>query len=326
MYFYNSDIKSTVPIVMKKTISFLKKYTFCFFLGLAYLCANAQQQPQYTQYMYNTLTINPAYTGSLEGIDALLQYRSQWVGIEGAPETQAFTIHSPFFKNRVGLGLSVINERIGPADEFYADANFSYHIPVGYKSTVSLGLKAGLHMLNTDWSRGRFYHQQDVLLNTNIHNRAKPAIGAGIYYYTDNWYLGASLPNLVKSNYYDDIQETMVSTRHHYYFMGGCVFRLSESILFKPAFLIKAVTGAPVIGDVSANFLLEQKLTLGASYRWDDSVSALAGFQISKSLFVGYSYDYSVTELNKYNNGSHEIILRFILLPKTSRIKSPRFF
>ena len=133
-------------------------------------------------------------------------------------------------------------------------------------------------------------------------------------------------PTFCGTNYYDDIQETIVSDRLHYYVMGGYVFDLSQSIMFKPAFLGKIVSGAPITADISANFLLQEKLTLGFSYRWDDAISALAGFQITKQLFAGYSYDYSVTELNKYNDGSHELILRFQLQPKTKRIKSPRFF
>ncbi len=286
----------------------------------------AQQDPQYTQYMYNTLTVNPGYTGSTEGIDAVLLHRSQWIGIDGAPRTQAFTIHSPIWNDKVGLGLSAINDRIGPADEFYIDGNFSYTLYSGVQGRLAFGLKAGARVLNIDWSRGRFYQEGDPLLNNNINNRIAANIGSGMYYYTDKWYAGVSIPNFIKDNYYDDIQETVVSDRLHYYIMGGYVFDLSESIKFKPAVLGKIVTGSPVTVDGSANFLFQEKFTLGAGYRWDDAVSALAGFQITKEFFLGYSYDYSTTELSKYNDGSHEIILRYQLMPKTSRIKSPRFF
>lgn len=286
----------------------------------------AQQDPQYTQYMYNTLTVNPGYTGSTGGIDAVLLHRSQWIGIDGAPRTQAFSVHSPVWNDKVGLGLSAINDRIGPADEFYIDGNFSYTLYLGEESRLAFGLKAGARVLNIDWSRGRYYQEGDPLLNTNINNRLAATIGSGIYYYTDKWYAGASIPNFIKDNYYDDIQETVVSDRLHYYVMGGYVFDLSDSVKFKPAVLGKIVTGSPITVDGSANFLFQEKFTLGAAYRWDDAVSALAGFQVTKELFLGYSYDYSTTELSKYNDGSHEFILRFQLMPKTARIKSPRFF
>lgn len=309
---------------MKVITKILKRY-FLICTVLITISTQAQQEPQYTQYMYNTLTINPGYTGSVGYLEAALLHRSQWVGIDGAPRTQAFTLHSPI-SNKVGLGFSAVNDALGPANQLYIDGNFSYTIDVGYESKIAFGLKAGAKVLNVDWSKGIFLQQGDALLNTNINDRIAPSIGAGVYYYTDRWYAGFSVPNFIRSDYYDDIEEATVSDRLHYYVMGGYVFDISDGLKFKPAVLGKIVSGAPVTVDVSANFLIQEKVTLGASYRYDDSVSALAGFQISRSLFAGYSYDYSVTELNKYNDGSHEIILRFQLMPKSSRIKSPRFF
>jgi len=297
---------------------------FCLFIAVG--AAYAQQDPQYTQYMYNTLVVNPGYTGSTGNLEANLLHRTQWVGIDGAPQTQAFSIHAPVFNEKIGLGLSAVNDKIGPANEVYVDANFSYSIDMGLESKIAFGLKAGARVLDIDWSKGRYYQEGDPLLNTNINNKINPAIGAGIYYYTDTYYAGVSVPNFLRADYYDDIQEATVSDRLHYYVIGGYVFNLSDNLKFKPAVLGKIVSGAPITVDVSANFLLYEKLTLGASYRYDDSVSALAGFQITRGIFVGYSYDYSVTELNKYNDGSHEFVLKFQLVPKSTRIKSPRFF
>lgn len=230
------------------------------------------------------------------------------------------------FNEKIGLGLSAVNDKLGPANEVYVDANFSYTINVGYESKIAFGLKAGARVLDIDWSKGRYYQEGDPLLNTNINGKITPALGAGIYYYTDKFYAGVSVPSFIRSDYYDDIQESTVSDRLHYYVMGGYVFDVSDNLKFKPAVLGKIVSGAPITVDVSANFLLYEKLTLGASYRYDDSVSALAGFQITRGIFVGYAYDYSVTELNKYNDGSHEFVLKFQLVPKSTRIKSPRFF
>src|SRR5690606_15395439 len=191
---------------------------------------------------------------------------------------------------------------------------------------LAFGLKAGANILNIDWSKGRAYHEGDPLLNTNINNEITPMVGAGLYYYTDKWYAGLSVPNLIRSNQYDDVLETNMSDRLHYYVIGGYVFTISDNLKFKPAVLGKIVSGAPVTIDASANFLLYERLTLGAAYRWDDAVSGLAGFQVHRNIWVGYSYDYSTTELTKYNDGSHEIILRFQLVPKAARLKSPRFF
>ncbi|RZJ70789.1 MAG: type IX secretion system membrane protein PorP/SprF [Flavobacterium sp.] len=310
---------------MKIISTTVKQYVLLLFM-LSAISARAQQDPQYTQYMYNTLTVNPGYTGSAGMLEGTLQHRSQWVGIDGAPRTQAFTIHTPLANERIGLGLSAVNDRLGPADEFHVDANFSYTIPIGYESNLAFGLKAGARILNIDWARGIYEQEGDPYLNNNINNKTTPTIGAGIYYYTEKWYAGVSVPNFIRGEYYDDIRESAVADRLHYYVMGGYVFDLSDDLKFKPAVLGKIVSGAPVTVDVSANFMLQEVVTLGASYRYDDSVSALVGFQLTAGIFAGYSYDYSTTALNKYNNGSHEIILRFRLVPRSARIKSPRFF
>jgi type IX secretion system PorP/SprF family membrane protein len=312
---------------MKSIVAFTNKYLVILLL-LCGVFAVAQQDPQYTQYMYNTLVINPGYTGSVGGVEANLLHRSQWIGIDGAPRTQSFSIHSPYSVKRdnIGVGLSVVNDRIGPSDEIYVDGNFSYTLLTGIEGKLSFGLKAGARVLNTNWARGRYYQDGDPLLNTNINNKIAPAIGAGIYYYTNNWYAGISVPNFVRTNIYDDVQESIVSDRLHYYLIAGYVFNLTDNLKFKPALMGKIVSGAPITVDASANFLLQETVTLGAAYRFNDAVSVLAGVQVTENIFVAYSYDYSVTELNKYNNGSHEFMIRFQLLPKSNRIKSPRFF
>ncbi|MFL9844819.1 PorP/SprF family type IX secretion system membrane protein [Flavobacterium rhizosphaerae] len=306
------------------------KKNYYFVAVILFVCATAfaQQEPQYTQYMYNTLTVNPGYAGSPGYMQAVLLHRSQWVGIDGAPRTQSFSFQAPLHdaNDRMGLGFSAVNDKLGPADEVYVDGNFSYALPVGKAAKLAFGLKAGARMLSVDWARGQYYQQGDPLLNNNINNKIAPTVGAGLYYYTDTYYAGIAIPNFIRNNYYDDVAEAVNQERMHYYIMGGYVFDLNENLKFKPAVLGKVVNGAPITVDVSANFLLHELVTLGASYRWDDSVSALAGFQITRNLFLGYAFDYSVTALNKYNNGSHEFILTYSFMPPPIRIKSPRFF
>ena len=275
-----------------------KNLKSCFVLLMLMLTKEviAQQDPHYTQYMFNTMSINPAYAGSTGSLQALLLYRSQWVGVDGAPETQNFSMHSPLRNEKMGLGLNIVNDKLGPSSEVFADANFSYTIQTGYYTKLAFGVKGGARVLNVDWSKGRFYDPEDVLLNNNIDSRIMPSLGAGAYWYSDRWYIGASIPNFIRSDYYDDIQEAVLSNRLHYFIMGGYVFDINRNLKLKPAFLVKAVSGAPVSVDVSASFLLQEFLNLGAAYRWNDSVSLLAGFQISRSLFVGYSYDYTTTD------------------------------
>lgn len=303
----------------------LYNFTLLFFVFAAQI-AVAQQDPGYTQYMYNTLTVNPAYAGSTGNLEVALLHRSQWVGIDGAPTTQSLGVHAPLRNEQIGLGLSVVNDNLGPSNEVYVDGNFSYTIPLGVETQLAFGIKGGARMLNIDWSKGRYYNQTDNLLNNNVNNKISPSVGAGAFLYTDKWYVGLSAPNFIKGDYYDDVRETIDLERVHYFLTAGYVFDLTDDIKFKPAFLARGVAGAPLVFDVSANFLFSEKFMLGASYRHDDSVTALAGIQVWQDFFVGYSYDYTTTDLNKYNDGSHEIVLRFQLSKKSGRIKSQRFF
>jgi type IX secretion system PorP/SprF family membrane protein len=285
----------------------------------------AQQDPQYTQYMYNTMSVNPAYAGQRETLSVTALYRAQWVGLEGAPRTITLGAHTPLRNERIGLGLSVISDQLGPATETFVDANVSYTIPMNAAQTTkfSFGVKAGFHMLDTDWSKGQFQYpdsafQDDLSLFS-------PTIGAGAYIHSDKWYFGLAVPNFIETDHYDDFQESTATEQMHFYAIGGYVFNLSESLKLKPAFLVKAVSGAPLIADVSANALIKDKFTLGVAWRWDDAISALAGFQISDSVYIGYAYDLTTTGIRNYSNGSHEIMLRFEV-QKLGKILSPRFF
>ena len=287
---------------------------------------NAQQDPQYTHYMYNTLSVNPAYAGQRETLSIVGLHRSQWVGIDGAPETQTLSIHSPLSNERIGLGLNFVSDALGPARETFVDANFSYTIPLNENDLkLSFGVKGGFHMLDTDWSKGRF-QDPDVVFNNNL-NLISPSIGAGLYMHTRKWYFGLAVPNFLKTEHYDDFQESLATERMHFYAIGGYVLNLSETLEMKPAFLVKGVSGAPIIADMSYNFWYKKKLTAGVAFRWDDliSVSTLVGFQVTPGMFIGYGYDLSTTGLNNYNSGSHEITLRFEV-KRLGRIISPRFF
>ena len=307
-----------------KRISSITAGFFLMTIGLLSNDSHAQQDPQYTQYMYNTMSVNPGYAGQREVLSISGLHRAQWVGVDGAPRTQSLVIHSPLRNEKIGLGLSVVNDALGPSNETFVDANFSYTIRVNdYDTKLSFGLKGGFHILETNWSEGVFQNpdaafQQDLSLFS-------PVIGAGLYLHSEKWYLGAAVPNFITTKHYDDFQESVAKERMHYYFIGGVVFDAGRNLKLKPAFLVKAVPGAPVIADISANALISQKLTLGVAYRWDDSFSGLAGFQLSDSLFIGYAYDLTATELSNYNSGTHEIMLRFELQP-LGRLLSPRFF
>ncbi|AXT55812.1 type IX secretion system membrane protein PorP/SprF [Aquimarina sp. AD1] len=298
----------------------------------------AQQDAQYTQYMYNTISVNPAYAGSRGVMSIMGLHRSQWVGLDGAPRTQTLTLNTPIGdNNRVGLGLSIVNDEIGPTDETYFDIDFSYTIPTSDTGKLSFGIKAGGHLLNVDFDRLSQFDTGDPLFNNgNIDNKFSPNVGAGIYYHTDKFYLGLSAPNLLETDHFDESaaidsngnSSFIAEERINYYLIAGHVFDLSDTVKFKPAILSKLVFGAPLQVDLSANFLLYDKLTLGVGYRWSAAFSAMAGFQVSDSLMIGFAYDKESTELGRtqFNDGSYEVMLRFELFRKYNRMLTPRFF
>ncbi|TYA71345.1 PorP/SprF family type IX secretion system membrane protein [Seonamhaeicola marinus] len=294
-------------------------------LGLLLALASyGQQDPQFTDYMFNTLTVNSAYAGSRGHLSVTGLHRTQWVGLDGAPETQTFSIESPVGKN-VGLGFSIVNDKVGPSNEFFFDANFSYTVHLNNDSRLSFGIKGGGRMLDVDFTP-EYQQQQGEAIFQDINNKFLATIGAGIYWHNEDTYVGLSVPNFLTDNHYDEIQDAIAAERLHYFFIAGKVFDLSPTVKFKPAFLGKFVVGAPVIADVSANFLFNETLRLGVAYRWDDSVSGLVGLQLGPKLMVGYAYDYTTTELQNFNTGTHEIMLRFELKSKEKQLKSPRFF
>lgn len=302
---------------------FLKLITlFLLFSGGRLL---AQQLPQYTQYMYNTSTINPAYVNENNRLDATLSYRAQWVGIDGAPETKALTV-SGIINNRMGLGINLFKDNIGPSAEFNSNAVFSYYLNLTKKVKMSLGINAGVDFFEVDYSKGSYYDQDDELFGYDDYFNALPAVGAGIYVFNDNWYVGFSVPNLLlnKSNVVGD--KNLIHRDSHMYFIGGYVIDINASTKLKPSILVKTIENAPVTIDASLNVLFMNKFTLGVSYRVEDSYSALAGFQISKNFFMGYSYDYSISDLGDYNQGSHEIVLKYLMPRWGPNARSPRFF
>ncbi len=286
---------------------------------------HAQQESQYTQYMYNTMSINPAYAGSRGSLSILALYRAQWVGLDGAPKTMNFSANSPIGVRGVGVGLGFMSDEIGPSTQSEITADFSYTLQLNERGVkLAFGLKGGISLLNVDPNKLTIYNPNDYDLR--LSNFSAPIFGLGVFMYGRNWYVGLSTPNFLETEYYDDVQVSTASAKAHFYLTGGYVFDISPNFKLKPAALVKATSGAPVSLDVTINALLMNKLTLGAAYRFDAAVSALAGFQISPNIMVGYAYDYTTTNLGHYNSGSHEIFLRFELGTRSKPKVNPRFF
>ncbi len=286
----------------------------------------AQQDSQYTNYMYNTINVNPAYAGSRGVMSIFGMHRTQWVGLDGAPVTNVASINTPINNSKFGMGISFVNDRIGPSDENAISADISYTIQTSETYKLSFGVKGTANLLNVDYTKLNRYDLTDPQFQNNIDNKFSPNIGAGIYFHSDKLYAGLSVPNFLETEHFDDNVAATAKERMHYYLIGGYVFDLSDNIKFKPAFLTKLVTGAPLQLDLTANFMFNEKFVLGAAWRWDAAVSGLAGFQVNENWMIGYAYDAETTKLSNYNSGSHEIFLRYEFKGKTEKVVSPRFF
>lgn len=285
----------------------------------------AQQDPQFTQYMYNASMINPAYASSKDHMSIFGMYRTQWVGLDGAPKTANLSMTTPLGDKGLGMGVHLSNDRIGAMDENTIAVDLAYTINLNYDYKLAIGIKGTGDFLNVDYNRLDIYDPSDPNIQENI-NKFTPNVGAGIMLFSDKSYVGISVPSLLTNYRYNQDDIATMKQRMTLYLTGGYVFDLSDDVLFKPAAMVKATSGAPLQVDLSANFMFMKKLTVGAAYRWDASVSGLVGFQISDSMMVGYSYDADTTNLGKYNSGSHEIFLQFDLFSKIRRVNAPRFF
>tara|TARA_B110000977_G_scaffold48011_1_gene65248 strand:+ start:479 stop:1393 length:915 start_codon:yes stop_codon:yes gene_type:complete len=304
----------------------MKKLTLLVLL-LVVLCAeyaSAQQDPQYTQYMYNMNVINPAYAGSKEGLSVTALYRNQWSGFDGAPVTFTFSAHSPI-SDKIGLGLSAIKDELGPVSETNVFADFSYTLQVGASLKLALGLKAGVSFHDVGLVDLALQDPGDPFFSQDINN-TYPNIGAGAFLYGDKFYVGLSVPNLLTSVHLDENGIMYGSESNHFFGTAGYVFQVSENFKLKPSVMVKTSFDSPISYDANINALFFEKFELGASYRVDDSFSGLVGFQATPNIRIGYAYDNVTSEIKTVADASHEVILTFDLFFKKRTMRSPRYF
>ncbi|MFD0977739.1 PorP/SprF family type IX secretion system membrane protein [Salinimicrobium gaetbulicola] len=305
------------------------KFLFVVSIALLSFEGNAQQDPHFTQYMYNMSVVNPAYALDQEGLLRTgLIYRNQWAGMEGAPETINVFAQTPLSK-RVELGVTIVHDEIGDIEkENNITANFAYVLPVTETAKLSLGIKGGVNFFDADLT-SLSTPQQGTDPAMRDMNEAFPVFGVGAYWFEDNYYIGLSAPNLLTSKHIEE-NEGLVGIGEenvHFYLTGGYVFDINEDFKVKPAFMLRGVQDAPLSLDVTANVLLYNRLEAGVAYRLDDAVSGLVNFRVTPDLRVGYAYDYTTSVLGDYNDGSHEIMILFDLdILSRGYNKSPRFF
>jgi type IX secretion system PorP/SprF family membrane protein len=287
----------------------------------------AQQAPMYTHYMNNTLSVNPAYAGSRDALTLTALYRSQWVGFKGAPVTQTFTMHTPLSNEHVGIGLSVLNDKIGPSNNTSVFLDYAYRFKLTEKSKLAFGLSAGVNIYNANLSTLQLDQQIDPSFQNDVNNHVTPNFGFGVYYSRERFYAGISVPGLLQNSYLANGKDLTGKEQRHYFFIAGTMLTISENLAFKPTTLIKVTNGSPVQADLTASFIVLKRLLVGVMYRTGDSFGGLAGFDITDQLHLGYSYDWSYgLQTGTYNQGSHELMLRYDILFNKKQIHSPRNF
>ena len=287
---------------------------------------SAQQDPLFSQYMFNTLAVNPGYAGSADVFTIMALSRHQWVGFNGAPSTQTLVAHTPIAKEHMALGLSVLNDKVGPTRQTGVYADYAYRIRTGKNSRLAFGLKGGANLYQADLASLSTVDPDAA--NANVRGKALPNFGFGLFWHSKRHYIGLSAPKLLQ-NEIDAVQATGIVTAaevRHYFLLGGIVIDLDRSTKFKPSFMVRMVQGAPLSIDLNANFLFRERIWLGAMYRVGNSFGVLGQYQVNDQFRIGYAFDLTTTKLGAYNAGTHEIMLNYDLRFFTGRTVSPRFF
>lgn len=301
------------------------RHIACIALLMA-LQARAQQDPLFSQYMFNTLAVNPAYAGSADVFTVMALSRHQWVGFAGAPATQTVLAHTPLPKENMALGLSLLNDKVGPTRQTGAYIDYAYRIRTGPSSRLALGLKGGVNLYQADLAA--LTSVDPDAANVNITGKALPNFGFGLFWHTPRAYFGASTPKLLENDI-DAVNQAGIVTAsevRHFFLLGGYVLDLDRSVKFKPSFMVRAVSGAPLSIDLNANFLFRERIWLGAMYRVGNSIGVLGQYQVNDQFRIGYAFDLTTTRIGAYNAGTHEIMLNYDLRFFTGRTVSPRYF
>ncbi|MDO9001808.1 MAG: type IX secretion system membrane protein PorP/SprF [Bacteroidota bacterium] len=296
--------------------------------------SKAQYDALFTQYMFNEMFINPAYAGSKEAMSATLLHRQQWVNFPGRPVTTSFSLHGPLMQNKMGLGLSVLNETIGVLNRNLVYASYAYRMKTGDKGHLAFGLMGGIHNQINKFASLKTNDDGtvDPQLGQNSPSIIAPNFGSGIYFNTKTFYTGLSIPRMVDDRVTfnpngDVLQTTKIDpSKFHYYFTIGNMFTLSSDLKLKGQAMVKAVQNAPIQYDLTATFFIKEMIWAGVSYRSNSAVAAIIGVQINPQFLVSYSYDYGINMIQKYSQGSHEIGLNYLFSYKGKKVVTPRYF
>lgn len=308
-------------------MKFIRKFVvgMILFMSVSHI-AGAQQLPLYSEYMFNTFEINPAYAGARDAIQITSMFRKQWTGFKTAPQSTFLSIDMPIPDKRIGLGVKIVDDRDEITKTFGGQAAYSFKIPTGDYSTLALGLQAGAMSFKSDFTRVDVIDPNDPSFSQVV-NSVKVNFGTGIFFNTEYFFAGLSVPNLIRHNLrkndpgnLSDIKQNM-----HVYFNTGYVFPVSDNLMVKPSILVRGLVGSPISFDVNTNLWIADMLSLGASYRNKSALVGLINIRVLPELYMGYAYDHSISRLNIIAKGSHEVILRYEISNGRTSL-SPRYF
>ena len=286
----------------------------------------AQQEPMFTQYTFNTLSVNPAYAGTRNALNLNTLTRFQWVGLNGAPKTVSVALHSPINKRKVGVGLTIVSDEVGPVRNTYYSANYAYRLKITEELTLSMGIKGGITSYSVGLSDLYVNDQEDEVFNSN-EKKISPNAGIGFYLYSNKFYVGFAAPKLLETSVDEEYASNVTELKRHYYIIGGYIWKLNSKWVFKPSILTKAVSGSPISNDITMQFLYDDIIWMGAMYRIGDAAGLFLDMKVNNQFIIGVGYDFSLNGLSGINSGTYEIMLSYDFNKFTSsKVKSPRYF
>ncbi len=291
----------------------------------------AQQDPQYSQFMFNKMYFNPAYAGSQKTLCISCMYRKQWIGMERAPQTATFSGHGTAFDRKLGLGLSLTYDKIGFTNRVDFETSYAYRIEFKNEDFLAFGLRGSLYYMQIRWDQAQAVNGQDNAIPGAAMSKLYPNFGAGVYYQSKYWYVGASVPHIFRNKISFEATTNLGATieptiREHYFLMGGLSFDLSKKVGVQTNFMGKFVEGAPFDLDINVSVVFMSKFLFGITYRVGDSVDAIVRWRVAPQLQIAFAYDYSITRLRQYNAGSMEVLMQYCFYKKNDKVNNPRFF
>ncbi|MCX8081555.1 MAG: type IX secretion system membrane protein PorP/SprF [Bacteroidia bacterium] len=310
----------------------MMKKNYIFILLVVVLNLRSQYDHLFTQFMFNEVFINPGYAGSKEALSITALHRQQWMNFPGRPVTTTFSMHGPLFVNKMGLGINFLNERIGKLQRNLAYLTYAYRIKTDKKGTLGLGINIGVHNQVNKLSELKANDAGDIQISNNTPSLNSPNTGFGLFYSTDKFYAGLSVPRLIDDSYFFDEQSNIKQKisfnfeKLHYYFVIGRIFKINPDLYVKPQGMVKMVQNAPLQYDANVSMLIKKIIWFGLSYRSNAAAVGILGIQATPQLYFGYSYDYGLNEIQRYSQGSHEVVLNYLFSYKQKKVTSPRFF